>query len=506
MTSHQVGIQSDEKVKTIGNQGEIINGKKQSSSEEDVSDRIENNDNDDVNKDHHNIATTASNKTDTSQATNEIKRLHPFVHWAQSPSHISLRVDLSQTQDLKVFIEGDTDSCLEFSAKGRGAHGLQEYHFSLEFYSQVDKDIVNTKIERYVLILIKKSSQVSWPRLTKHSSRLPWLRVDFDRYDDSDESDATEDKYSEFDINKAAEQLRLNNSRQSRVDSGDQSDQQQPSSSWASSLDSLFKENKLYKSNFDTFNPFNKRTNKTKTAANMKYDHRKEAATMDNSKNLARNALDYKKTYLFLYNLVMFIMFLKVFIVLVIKGLSGTIDDGVVQGAAFIIKLLTYTQLLETIHPMLGLVPGGPMMPFTQSIGRLVVNYFLTEPIIRLDSAPYAHYLFIVWSSIEIFRYSFYALRVFKVNIYALTWCRYTLFLPLYPMGGLCESMVLLSTIKHYEKTGEHSISLPNAANASFNLPWTLRVYIFVLLGPTIYMLMKYMWGQRCKQLKEKVA
>lgn len=200
----------------------------------------------------------------------------------------------------------------------------------------------------------------------------------------------------------------------------------------------------------------------------------------------------------------MFIMFLKVNIVLIIKLSNKTIDDEILQGAAFIVRLLTYTQLLETIHPMLGLVPGGPLMPFTQVVGRILVNYFLTYTDIRLDSAPYAHYLLIVWSSIEIFRYPLYALKVFNVRVYPLTWCRYTLFLPLYPMGGFFESMIILSTISRYEKTGEFSLNLPNQANISFSLPIFLKIYTYLVLGPTIYILMKYMWRQRSKQLKQK--
>lgn len=238
----------------------------------------------------------------------------------------------------------------------------------------------------------------------------------------------------------------------------------------------------------------------------MKYDYRRETNVVDNSKNTSRCALDMKKTYLFCYNLAMFVVFLMAQIVLWIKIISGTIDDDSVEGVANIIKWLTITQLLESVHPMIGLVPGGPFMPFLQVIGRLIVNHFLTTPEIRIGAFPYAHYLFVVWSSIELFRYSFYALRVFKVDVYPITWCRYSLFMPLYPMGGFCESMVLFSTIRHFEKTGDYSVKLPNAANISFDMPTFLRIYIFLLLGPSIYYLMRYMCSQRGKQLKEKVA
>lgn len=427
----------------------------------------------------------------TTKSSIDSSSLHPFVHWAQSTTHISLRVDLIQVENLDVAV-ADCGSALSFSAQGRGAHGLQDYRFSLEFYSKVDKQIDCHSIERYVLILIKKNDQSDWPRLTKQKLKFPWLRVDFDRYhaDDSDDSSNADDNNQLQQGKQSYELLRqqLDEARQERELEEEEllsRRRRGGDNSWF--YDSL-------KRNIDKLNPFK-----------MKYDYRKDTVEMRNSKNTARNALDAKKTYLFLYNLVMFIMFLKVYIVLLIKGVSGTVDDDIVQGAAFIIKVLTYTQLLESIHPMLGLVPGGPLMPFTQVVGRLLVNLFLSEEAIRLDSAPYAHYLFVVWSSIEIFRYSFYALRVFKVDLYPLKWCRYTLFIPLYPMGGLCESMVIFSTIKYYEQTGGYSITLPNAANFSFSLPIALRIYTFFLLGPTIYSLMKYMWRQRSKQLKEKV-
>lgn len=271
----------------------------------------------------------------------------------------------------------------------------------------------------------------------------------------------------------------------------------------------------------DIFNPFKRDLNRFKPAAKqtkaclfggtsidgMKYDHRRgHTDTMDAGKNTAKHAMNYKKTYLFLYNLMMFVMFLMVHMILTIKGLTGKIDDESLQGIALLIKLLTYTQLLESIHPILGLVPGGPWMPFLQVIGRLLVNFFLTNPEIRLNSWPYAHYLFIVWSSIEIFRYSFYALRVFNVEIYPITWARYTLFMPLYPMGGFCEAQIVLATVNYYEKMSAYSLELPNSANFSFSLTSFLRFYTFALLGPSIFYLMKYMWSQRRKQLKEKLA
>lgn len=460
---------------------------------------------------------TLENKVEEekSQDTPRSEALHPFVFWSQTATHISIRVDLVQAQEVKVVIEQESDTqdksktgkgqSLKFSALGKGAHGLQKYYFEIVFFADIEQSHTCHIIERYVLLLITKSDpELQWKRLTKQPSRFAWLRVDFDRYANSEDSDTDREAEALARDRQAYEQLRdslIKNSDHHL--SGSASDR-----TLGKSAGILSSTNQAgIKDNSHLFSFLNRRRREVDDTSNMKYDYRKESVSTDNGKNTIRYALDCKKTYLFIYNLIMFIMFLKVYIVLLIKGISGGMTDDIVEGAAFIIKILTFTQLLETIHPILGLVPGGPLMPFTQVVGRLIVNYFLAEPKIRIDAAPYAHFLLMVWSTIEIFRYSYYALRVFKVNIYFLTWCRYTLFLPLYPMGGFGETMIILSTIKHFEDSGKFSVSLPNPFNISFDPSIALKLYIYLLLAPSIYQLMRYMWRQRCKQLvKEKVG
>ena len=212
------------------------------------------------------------------------------------------------------------------------------------------------------------------------------------------------------------------------------------------------------------------------------------------------------KVYLTAYNIIMFVAFSGVFITLIRdQFISKPSETRSLSKSTTTIRILTYTQLLEVVHPMLGLVPGGAFLPFMQVFGRMVVNQMLVDRTICSNSAPFVNYLFMVWSSIEIFRYSFYALRLIKVDIYPITWARYTLFLPLYPMGGFCESQVVLAAVKQFEKTGAYSLSLPNPANISFHSPSFLKFYVYVLLGPGVLHLMRYMWSQRNKQLKVKV-
>lgn len=434
----------------------------------------------------------------------KFKKTPPKIRWTQSETRISFKIYLVDIHDFEVDID---QNCLEFSAK---VSKHSEYQFSLDLYSDLTQHHRFCKLKRYSLLEVEKSSdRTYWPRLTAQPTKYSWLEEQTDDNNSDPNDTCTDDDLldGEQRLEELGRQLKEANLSQGSKHQEDSTATKQKNKlrKKPTNLDNC--EHRLRHkdtNNIDIFNPFNKPPDKR--YRNMKYDYRRETSAVDNSKNSSRSALDMKKTYLFCYNLAMFVVFLMAHLVLLIKIVSGTIDDDSVKGVANIIKWLTITQLLESVHPMLGLVPGGPFMPFLQVIGRLVVNHFLTTPEIRIGAAPYAHYLFVVWSCIEIFRYSFYALRVFKVDIYPLTWCRYSLFAPLYPMGGFCESMVILSTIRHIEKTGAYSISLPNAANISFHMPTFLKIYIFLLLGPSIFYLMKYMCAQRRKQLKDKVA
>lgn len=223
----------------------------------------------------------------------------------------------------------------------------------------------------------------------------------------------------------------------------------------------------------------------------------------ENKANISSCGISCSNKYLFLYNMTMFVMFTTVVLTILMNCYTG-ITDQQIEYVAYLVKILTYAQLLETIHPMLGLVPGGPFMPFLQVLGRMIVNYYLIEPEILHNSKPFAHLLLLVWSTIEIFRYSYYTLRVLNIEQYLITWLRYSLFIPLYPLGGIGESRVVFATIAYYEKNNLYNLKLPNAANISFNSAIFLKFYIFFMLWPTIYFLMKHMWHQRGKQLIPK--
>merc|ERR1711970_500912 len=111
-----------------------------------------------------------------------------------------------------------------------------------------------------------------------------------------------------------------------------------------------------------------------------------------------------------------------------------------------------------------------------------------------------------VWASIEVVRYPFYMLRVYDNELSLLTWLRYSIWIPLYPLGFLLEGVVILRSIPYAEETGRYTISLPNTYNFAFHFPTLLRMYLLFFFFPAMYRMMTYMYYQRVKKLRTKSA
>lgn len=80
------------------------------------------------------------------------------------------------------------------------------------------------------------------------------------------------------------------------------------------------------------------------------------------------------------------------------------------------------------------------------------------------------------------------------------------MWIPLYPLGILCESIVVLRNIPYFEETLRFTVSLPNKWNFAFHLPTFLRLYILILTFPGMYFVMQHMRKLRKAKLKSKVV
>ncbi|XP_022655619.1 very-long-chain (3R)-3-hydroxyacyl-CoA dehydratase-like [Varroa jacobsoni] len=125
----------------------------------------------------------------------------PFVYWAQDYSRVTLRIDLKDARKPDV---QPTKNSLEFSAKGVGARGENRYGFKIDLYDDIKPERTECRVtDRQVEVVLYKRDRSGdedewWPRLCYSRDRLPWLKVDFDRFAVSDsepDDDPANDKH-----------------------------------------------------------------------------------------------------------------------------------------------------------------------------------------------------------------------------------------------------------------------------------------------------------------------
>lgn len=222
------------------------------------------------------------------------------------------------------------------------------------------------------------------------------------------------------------------------------------------------------------------------------------------TEELGYRTSDPKKTYLILYNLFQFIGYLYILIVAFI----GCQRDGyeksfntVYQTTGNAMKFCQLLQYLEVMHPMFGYTKGSPLFPFLQVTGRNFVLFMIIDAEPRTQTKPVILFLFVVWSLIECVRYPYYILSLLNHQNGFLTWLRYTIWIPLYPVGAFCEGVVLLRNIPFFEETKRFSVAMPNQWNFAFCMPTFIKFYLMFGLFPGIFFMMRYMKRMREKKL-----
>lgn len=215
---------------------------------------------------------------------------------------------------------------------------------------------------------------------------------------------------------------------------------------------------------------------------------------------------DLKKVYLIFYNLCQFVGFTYILTVMAIRYFRDGPDsmEGTYEAVGGAMKFCELMQILEVMHPMFGYTKGSVINPFIQVMGRNIVLFCMIEAEPRMWEKPVVFYLFLIWSLVEIVRYPYYISQLFKKNSSFLLWLRYTIWIPLYPLGFLCEGVVILRNIPYFEETQRFTVSLPNAWNFAFHFPTVLRIYLLFLFFPGLYALMSHMYKERVKKLGPK--
>lgn len=213
-----------------------------------------------------------------------------------------------------------------------------------------------------------------------------------------------------------------------------------------------------------------------------------------------------KKVYLIIYNLAMFCGYLYILTVIAVRYSRDAVEsmEGTYEAVGPAFKFCQLLQYLEVMHPIFGYTAGGAAVPFVQVSGRAFILFAMVEVEERMQTKPVIFYLFILWATVEIVRYPYYLSQLFKVEIGFLTWLRYTIWIPLYPLGILCEGIICLRNIPYFEETQRLSLALPNSWNMTFDMPTFLKIYLLILAVPGTYTMMSHMAKTRAKKLGPK--
>ncbi|KAL7878762.1 hypothetical protein AOLI_G00097360 [Acnodon oligacanthus] len=193
--------------------------------------------------------------------------------------------------------------------------------------------------------------------------------------------------------------------------------------------------------------------------------------------------LGLKKGYLFMYNLVQFLGFSWIFVNMTVR-LFILGQDSFYDTFHTIADVMYFCQMLaviEVINPALGLVKTGLMPAFIQVTGRNFILFVIIGSLEEMQNKPVVFFVFYLWSAIEIFRYPFYMLACIDTEWKALTWLRYTIWMPLYPLGVLAEAVAVIQSIPIFDESKFLSIRLPEALGSSLSFSYVLQLYLLLM-------------------------
>ncbi|EFJ47290.1 hypothetical protein VOLCADRAFT_61480 [Volvox carteri f. nagariensis] len=173
--------------------------------------------------------------------------------------------------------------------------------------------------------------------------------------------------------------------------------------------------------------------------------------------------------------------------------LYGVLQKGrpeqLYNSAGFLTKLVQGASLLETLHAAVGLVPSSPLMSLMQWMGRSNVFFLILEPNPQVRMSWWSVLMMGTWAAAEVIRYPQYMLSTALGERcpHWLTWLRYTMFIPLYPVGVVAEMGLMVAALPYLAASKPYSLELPNAYN------WAFSYHRFIQIVLALY---PFLWWQ----------
>jgi len=187
-----------------------------------------------------------------------------------------------------------------------------------------------------------------------------------------------------------------------------------------------------------------------------------------------------------------------IFIVSFAHMVIGETFHGVYDACKIPLYVFQTGAVLEIVHAALGLVRSNPVVTAVQVWSRVFLVWGICYSFPVIQNTPAVPMFIFAWSITEIIRYSFYTYGLLGASPAVLTWCRYTFFIVLYPIGVTGELLTIYWALPSMRETGRYSLLLPNSLNFGFDYAWfcILTMLTYIPVFPQLYL---HMFAQRRK-------
>jgi len=175
------------------------------------------------------------------------------------------------------------------------------------------------------------------------------------------------------------------------------------------------------------------------------------------------------------------------------------------QAADDIIARFTYFQIAEVLHAVLGMVPSNPAttaMQIASRVGAVQIVACAQSSSAREQMLPWMTLFYYAWCITEVIRYLYYALNTSGIQLFPLTWLRYSTFLLLYPMGVTGELGTVYTALPEITELAAKAtcgLSCGVMAGAVYRMGFVCLLGVYVLCFPLLF---GTMLAQRRKVLR----
>ncbi|XP_029289482.1 very-long-chain (3R)-3-hydroxyacyl-CoA dehydratase [Cottoperca gobio] len=223
------------------------------------------------------------------------------------------------------------------------------------------------------------------------------------------------------------------------------------------------------------------------------------------SRHKEEGFVSLKTAFLFVYNLVQFLGFSWIFVNMTVRlFIFG--QDSLYDTFHTISDVMFFCQILaavEVLNAAFGVVQTGVIPTLIQVVGRNFILFIIFGSLEEMHNQPVVFFVFYLWSAIEIVRYPFYMLGCFHTEWKTLTWLRYTIWIPLYPLGVIAEAVAVIQSIPMFDVTKLFSIPLPKTIGTSVSFSYVLYIYL-VLMFVGLVINFRHLYKQRKRRFRTK--